>query len=76
MQDKQALDSREADLLRQAAAALDEAAEYIGIRIGTYDEQPGEADVERRVEAASLALKLRLAEHVRGCVPDEGGEVS
>lgn len=53
-------------LIRVASAALDEAAEWLGYRIGTYDEQPGEADAQRRVTDASRALKLRLAAHVVG----------
>jgi len=50
--------------MRVAAAALDEAAEYLGGRVGTYDEQDGEADAYRRVVDASRELKLRLASDV------------
>lgn len=52
------------DTLRVACAALDEAADWLGYRVGTHDEQPGEADALRRVRDASHDLKLRLAAHV------------
>ena len=51
-------------LMRVASAALDEAAEWLQRRVGTYDEQVGEADVVRRADDASGALKLRLAAYV------------
>lgn len=74
----QALDIRshdkqtpDASLMRVASAALDEAYEWLSYRVGTYDEQPGEAEAARRVRDASAALKLRLAAHVLDCLPDE-----
>jgi hypothetical protein len=61
-------------LMRVATAALDEAADWIGYRVGTYDEQPGEADALRRVQSAAQGLKLRLAAYVLDGLPDESGE--
>jgi hypothetical protein len=54
--------------MRIACASLDEAATWLGRRLGTYDEQDGEADAQGRAADASRALKLRLAAHVLdGC---------
>lgn len=61
----------EISLMRVASAALDEAAGWLAYRVGTYDEQPGERDAERRAREASHALKLRLATHVLDCATDE-----
>jgi hypothetical protein len=50
--------------MRVAVDALDEAADWINYRVGTYDEQEGEADAAERASNASEALKLRLAAYV------------
>jgi hypothetical protein len=50
--------------MRVAAAALDEAAVWISRRVGTYDEQEGEAEAASRVVEASQRLKRRLAADV------------
>lgn len=50
--------------MRVAAAALDEAATWINRRVGTYDEQEGEAEAASRANDASERLKIRLAANV------------
>jgi hypothetical protein len=64
----------DASLMRVATAALDEAEGYLRVRIGTYDEQPGEAETARRIRAASAELKTRLAAHVLDSLPDKSRE--
>ena len=62
-------------LMRAACAALDEAHDWLTYRVGTYDEQPGEAEAARRVREASAALKTRLAAHVLDRLPDQASQV-
>jgi hypothetical protein len=50
--------------MRVAAVALDEAAAWINRRVGTYDEQEGEAEAASRVGEASQRLKIRLAANI------------
>ena len=57
-------EERPDDVLRVVSASLDELCWYLAGRIDTCDEQPGEAEAERRGRSASHALKLRLAAHV------------
>lgn len=64
----------DASLMRKACAALDEAGEWLNYRVGTHDEQPGEADAARRVRAASADLKARLALHVLDSLSNEARE--
>jgi hypothetical protein len=68
-----AMSDEDSSLLRQACASADEAADWLGRRLGTYDEQYGEADAQRRAADAAHALKLRLAAHVLDCAAREGG---
>lgn len=50
--------------MRTAAAALDEAADWMNRRVGTYDEQEGEAEAARRAGESARGLKVCLAAHV------------
>jgi hypothetical protein len=52
-------------VMRVAAAALDEAAIWISRRVGTYDEQEGEAEAASRADEASERLKVRLSANVQ-----------
>lgn len=70
---KATLATADSSLIRQACASLDEAADWLGRRLGTYDEQDGEADAQRRAADAARALKLRLAAHVLDSTSGQAG---
>jgi hypothetical protein len=57
--------------MRAASSGLDEATDWLARRLGTYDEQDGEAEAHSRVRDASQRLKLRLATHVLDSVANE-----
>lgn len=59
--------------MRIATAALEEAEIWINKRVGTYDEQEGEAEAACRVSEASQQLKVRLAAHVPNGSASEAG---
>ena len=69
------LSAADVGLMRVACAALDGSADWLARRVGTYDEQEGEAGAAQRAADVSQTLKLRLAAYVLDCGTSEPDEV-